>query len=81
MQALDSGSRHPLSLLLAAAAAFTGSGALLKLGGAAAGATPGAGLPALGLVTLVILLGLSGVVLAAMAVKELVDLRRLTRHR
>lgn len=70
--------RHPLWLLAAAAAAFVGSGAFLKLGRAAEGvAGPvGGGPAALGLLSLVILLALCGLVLAAMAVKELLDQRR-----
>lgn len=76
--------RHAFLLLAAALAAFTGSAGLLKansvLAGQAAGATD-AGLPALGVFALVVLLGLTGAVLAAMAAKELLDLRRLTHPR
>lgn len=71
-----SSARHPLWLLLAALAALTGSGALLKLGSTTESVAGGAGVPGLGLYALVILLGLSGLVLVAMAAKELLDLRR-----
>ena len=71
-------SRHPLWLLLASFSSLLGSAALLKLGRTAEGvaATVGGGPAALGLMSLVVLLGLSGLVLAAMAGKELLDQRR-----
>lgn len=67
--------RHPLWLLCAAAASLAGSAALWRMGRAAPGvaADAGGGPAALGLVSLVILLGLGGAVLVAMAVKELRD--------
>jgi hypothetical protein len=74
---LDS-ARHPLWLFLASLMSLVGSVALLKLGRAAEGvsAAVGGGPAALGLVSLVVLLALGGLVLAAMAVKELLDQRR-----
>lgn len=72
----SSSARHPLWLFLAALASLTGSGAILKLGRATESVGGGAGVPGLGLYVLVILLGLSGLVLVAMALKELADLRR-----
>ncbi len=70
--------RHPLWLLLAGLLSLVGSAALWRMGRAAEGVAGavGGGPAALGLLALVILLGLSGAVLGAMAVKELVDLRR-----
>lgn len=70
--------RHPLWLLVASGASLVGSAALLKMGRAAEGvaATVGGGPAALGLMSLVVLLALSGLVLAAMAGKELLDQRR-----
>ena len=70
--------RHPLWLLVASALSFVGSVALLKMGRAAEGvaASVGGGPAALGLMSLVVLLGLAGVVLAAMAAKEQLDQRR-----
>jgi len=70
--------RHPLWLFVASFASLAGSVALLKLGRAAEGvaATVGGGPAALGLMSLVVLLGLTGLVLAAMAAKELLDQRR-----
>jgi hypothetical protein len=78
MPATFGSARHPLWLLVAAFASLVGSVALLKMGRAAEGvaATVGGGPAALGLMSLVVLLGLSGLVLAAMAGKELLDQRR-----
>lgn len=72
---------HPLWLLLAALASLVGSVALWRMGHAAQGVAGavGGGPAALGLVSLVILLGLSALVLGAMAAKELLDQRR-QRH-
>lgn len=73
--------RHALWLLMAALASLTGSAVLLKMGSAVGGqpsGVPESGLPALGLFALVVLLGLGGVVLAAMAAKEYLDHRRQT---
>jgi len=69
---------HPLWLLLAALASLLGSAALWRMGHAAEGVAGavGGGPAALGLVSLVILLGLAGLVLAAMAAKEYLDQRR-----
>jgi len=70
--------RHPMWLFLASSASLVGSVALLELGRRAEGvaATVGGGPAALGLLSLVVLLGLTGLVLAAMAAKELLDQRR-----
>jgi hypothetical protein len=68
--------RHPLWLTLAAAAALVGSGALLFLGTKTEGVQGAAGVAGLGLYALVILLALSGIVLGAMAGKELLLQRR-----
>lgn len=70
--------RHPIWLLLAGLLSLLGSAALWRMGRAAEGVAGavGGGPAALGLLSLVILLGLAGVVLGAMAVKELADLRR-----
>lgn len=78
MPAPSSPTRHPLWLLTAALASLTGGAALLKLGGVAGGVgeVTGGGPADLGLYSLVVLLGLGGLVLVAMAVKELVDQRR-----
>lgn len=73
-----SSARHPLWLLLAAVASLAGSALLWAMGRSAEGvaATVGGGPAALGLLSLVILLLLGGLVLAAMAAKELRDQRR-----
>jgi hypothetical protein len=78
MPGTTSPASHPLWLLLAAMASLVGSAALLKMGRAAEGvaAASGGGPAALGLYSLVILLGLAGLVLAAMAAKEYLDSRR-----
>jgi len=84
MSISTSPARHAVWLLLAALASFTGSIAMLKGTGAFAAqraALPDAGIPALGAYMLVILLGLGGLVLAAMAAKELLDLRRQSHLR
>jgi uncharacterized membrane protein len=76
--------RHALWLALAALASFTGSATLIKWNGVVAGQAAGApdsGVPALGLIVLVILLALGGLVLAAMAGKDLLDLRRQSQVR
>ncbi len=76
--------RHAFVLLAAALMAFVGSAALLKANSAVAAQAAGApdsGLPALGLFVLVVLLGLTGAVLAGMAGKELLDLRRMSHPR
>ncbi len=71
--------RHIIWLSLGALASLAGSGAILA--GISAVTTTGAGQPdagvnALGVYFLVIALGLGGLVLAAMAGKELLDFRR-----
>jgi hypothetical protein len=73
-----SSARHPLWLFAASFSSLVGSAALLTLGRSAEGvsASVGGGPAALGLMSLVLLLGLAGLVLAAMAVKELLDQRR-----
>ena len=76
--------RRALALLMAAAVAFLGSAMLLKAGRAfpqLTGGTPGAGQPGLLLFVMVVLLGVCGVLLVAMAGKELLDLRRQPRAR
>lgn len=72
-----SSTRSALAFLMAAAVAFLGSAMLLKVGripqltgGATATSQPG-----MLLLAIVILLGVSGVVLLAMAGKELLDAR------
>jgi hypothetical protein len=80
MTAPVSPKRHPRWLLAAAAASLAGGAALLGMGRVAEGvaAPAGGGPAALGLLSLVILLVLGGLVLAAMAVKELRDQERLS---
>lgn len=71
--------RSALAFLMAAAVAFLGSAMLLKAGRAfpqLTGGAPDAGQPGLLLLAVVVLLGTSGVLLVAMAGKELLDLRR-----
>jgi hypothetical protein len=71
--------RSALAFLMAAAVAFLGSAMLLTAGRALpelAGGTPGTGQPGILLLAVVILLGVSGVLLVAMAGKKLLDLRR-----
>jgi hypothetical protein len=71
--------RSALALLMAAAVAFLGSAMVLKAGRAIpqlAGGAPGTGQPSILLLAVVILLALSGVLLAAMAGKGFLDLRR-----
>ena len=84
MSASTSPARHALWLALAALASFTGSAALIKWNSVvavqAAGA-PESGVSALGLIALVILLALGGLILAAMAGKDLLDLRRQSQVR
>jgi hypothetical protein len=74
--------RHIIWLSLGALASFVGS--VMTFAGIGAVASPGAGLPAagvnaLGVYFLVFALGLGGLVLAAMAGKELLDFRRQLR--
>ena len=78
MAVLTRSLRHPFWLLAGAVASLLGSGLLLALGRKAEGVSSasGGGPAALGLVSLVILLGVGGLVLAAMAGKELLDQRR-----
>jgi len=75
----SSPTRSALAFLMAAAVAFLGSAMLLKAGRAfphLAGGASGDGQPGLLLLAVVILLGAVGALLVAMAVKELLDLRR-----
>ncbi len=73
-----------MAFSMAAAVAFLGSAMLLKAGRAfpelTGGATAG-GQPGMLLLAVVILLGVGGVLLVAMAGKELLDLRRRSRVR
>lgn len=68
-----------MAFLMAAAVAFLGSAMLLKAGRAFPGGATAAGQPGMLLLAVVILLGVGGVLLVAMAGKELLDLRR-RRH-
>jgi hypothetical protein len=71
--------RRALALLMGAAVAFLGSAMMLKAGRALpelAGGAPGTGKPGILLLAVVILLGVGGVLLVAMAGKEFLDLRR-----
>jgi hypothetical protein len=71
--------RSAVALLMAAAVAFLGSAMVLKAGGVLpelTGGAPGAGQPGILLLAVVILLGVVGVFLVAMAGKEFLDLRR-----
>ena len=75
---------HVIWLSLAALASLAGSGAILKMVGAVTvqeAGLPSPGVSSLGVYFLVILLGVAGLVLAAMAVKELIDFRRQLRLR
>jgi len=68
-----------MAFLMAAAVAFLGSAMLLKAGRAfpqLAGGAPDAGQPGMLLLAVVILLGVAGALLVAMAGRELLDLRR-----
>jgi hypothetical protein len=68
-----------LAFLMAAAVAFLGSAMLLKAGRAfpqLTGGATAAGQPGILLLAVVILLGVGGVLLVAMAGKEFLDLRR-----
>jgi hypothetical protein len=69
--------RSALVFLMAAAVAFLGSAVLLKAGRISqlAGGGPVTGQPGTLLLAVVILLGVSGVLLLAMAGKELLDAR------
>jgi hypothetical protein len=76
--------RITLALLMAAAVAFLGSAMLAKAGRVfpqLAGGATATGQPGRLLLAIVILLGVVGVLLLAMAVKELLDLRRRSRVR
>ncbi len=71
--------RSALAFLMAAAAAFLGSAMLLKAGRAfpqLAGGAPDTGQPGTLLLAVVILLGVVGALLLAMAAKEFLGLRR-----
>jgi hypothetical protein len=71
--------RSALALMMAGAVALLGSAMVLKAGRALPGLTggaPGTGQPGILLLAVVILLGVSGVLLAAMAAKGYLDLRR-----
>ncbi len=71
--------RSALAFLMAAAVAFLGSALLLKAGRVfpqLTGGEPGAGQPGILLLAVVILLGLAGALLTALAGKEFLDLRR-----
>jgi hypothetical protein len=73
--------RSALAFLMAAAVAFLGSAMVLKAGRALpelTGGAPGTGQPGILLLVIVILLGLAGVLLVAMAGEEFLALRR--RH-
>jgi hypothetical protein len=70
--------RSALAFLMAAAVAFLGSAVLLKAGRLPqpTGGVTATGQPGTLLLAVVILLGVSGVLLLAMAGKELLDARR-----
>jgi hypothetical protein len=76
--------RSALAFLMAAAVAFLGCAMLLEAGRAfpqlTGGATP-AGQPGMSLLAVVILFGVAGALLVAMAGKELLDLRRRAHAR
>jgi hypothetical protein len=79
----ESPTRSAVALSMAAAIAFLGSAMLLKAGRAfprLAGGAPDGGQPGMLLVAVVILLGVTGVLLAAMAARELLDQRRRRAH-
>ena len=64
---------------MAAAVAFLGSAMLLEAGRAfplSTGGEPGAGQPGVLLLAVVVLLGVGGVLLVALAAKEFLNLRR-----
>ncbi|ACL66715.1 conserved hypothetical protein [Anaeromyxobacter dehalogenans 2CP-1] len=76
--------RSALAFSLAAGVAFLGSAMLLKAGRtfpALAGGAPGAGQPGILLVTTVILLATTGVLLAGMAARDLLEQRRRSHAR
>ncbi len=76
--------RSAVAFLMAAAVAFLGSAMLLKAGRAFPQLTGGVtadGQPGMLLLAIVILLGVGGVLLVAMAGKELLDLRRRRQAR
>jgi hypothetical protein len=76
--------RSALAFLMAAAVAFLGSAMMLKAGRAfpeLTGGAPGTGQPAILLVAVVVLLGVCGVLLLAMAGKEFLGLRRRSHAR
>lgn len=76
--------RSALAFLMAAAVAFLGSAMLLKAGRAFPQLTGGAtadGQPGMLLTAVVILLGVTGALLVAMAARELLDLRHRSRVR
>jgi hypothetical protein len=76
--------RSALAFLMAAAVAFLGSAMLLKASHAfpdLTGGAPGSGQPGLLLLAVVILLAAVGGLLVAMAVKDLLDLRRRSHPR
>jgi hypothetical protein len=76
--------RNALAFSMAAAVAFLGSAMLLEAGRTFPQSTGGAtasGQPGMLLLAVVILLGVGGVLLLAMAAKEFLDLRRRDRAR
>jgi hypothetical protein len=75
--------RSALAFSMAAAVAFLGCAMLLKAGRAFPQLAGGAanGQPGMLLLAVVILLGVTGALLVAMAGKELLDVRRRTRAR
>jgi len=76
--------RSALALSMAAAVAFLGCALLLKAGRAfpqLTGGTTPAGQPGMLLLAVVILLAVGGVLLAVMAGRELLDLRRRPHER
>jgi hypothetical protein len=80
----ESPTRSAVALSMAAAIAFLGSALLLKAGRAfprLAGGAPDGGQQGTLLLAVVILLGVTGVLLAAMAVRELLDQRRRAHAR
>jgi hypothetical protein len=75
--------RSALAFSMAAAVAFLGIAMLLKMGRAFPQLTDATadGRPGTLLLAIVILLGVAGVLLVAMATKEVLDLRRRSRAR